>query len=274
MSHNDQEEAEHSDEKRHALTAVMSGLSDQIWLQLGLCQSFHQQMVLTMLHGIERSMTREQLINEVKTDLIEPISSLFSHTAIEHVEQLINSGWLAQTSDLIIFHSERLKHLLESMSYHETEGWSLQAETHTRSKVTPSRVEGVEHMIAHSASRRQTATLPFVDPMEHISKANESPFTIRRLDRILTSLDGIPLLTNRLAELLKVPLSEVEEVFTATDRLGLTLRTGDYIKLEFAGTKIARLPREERLKTLAIMASRLRREAKIQKRADIQSNAE
>ena len=58
--------------------------------------------------------------------------------------------------------------------------------------------------------------------------------------------------------------NEFDLVFEATDRLGLTHQTDDgYIRLDFHGTSIARQPRTQRLKTLSMMASRLRREQKL-----------
>ena len=106
--------------------------------------------------------------------------------------------------------------------------------------------------------------LTYVDPLNHISSAIETPFTIRRLDQIATYLDGVVLPREEVGEQLNIPLSERAMIFDATTRLGLTRQDGEYLKLDFLGVRIARMPRDERLKTLAMMASRLRSEAKLQ----------
>lgn len=247
------------------LSKMLGHLDDQSWQKLGLYQHFHQLLFITLLKqypGPDKP-TKESLTLQAKSDLDGPVQKLFELTASEHIDHLIDTQWLTFEDGLLLPSTERVELLLTQISL-SSDGQQVYL-TLDQPSTERADVIDLEPDIPTKRIKERTS-LPYVDPLEHISQANESPFTIRRLDRILTSLDGFPLLKDRLAELIRMPRGEVEEVFSATDRLGLTRQEGEYIKLEFSGTKIARLPREERLKTLAVMASRLRREAKLAER--------
>ena len=248
-------------------------LTAEQWQKLGLFQALHRTLVnsyfqLTYLHeecpvGM---CQKEDLIDKVNSTLETNLRNLFSLTALDLIEELHSAEWLRHTQGMIELPDARWEQIINQVSYSTSgeleirEVHPIPTESERKAEMTKQREE------AHLAKRaeRLRKSLEYIDPLQHISVANETPFTIRRLDQILTSLDGIVLRQDSFRDLLRMEESEYKLVFDATDRLGLTHQSDDgYIRLDFHGTSIARQPRTKRLKTLSMIASRLRREAKL-----------
>ena len=248
-------------------------LNEEQWQKLGLFQSLHRTIMrtyfqLTYLNEdqvVERCQ-KEELINTVKSTLEAQVKTLFSLTAVELIEELHSADWLTHTQGTIEIPEKRWTQFKDQVLYTTSGDLEIRpirpilSESERKAEVTKQREEA---QVAKRAERLRKS-LEYIDPLQHISVANETPFTIRRLDQILTSLDGIVLRQDSFRDLLKMEEAEYTLVFDATDRLGLTHQSDDgYIRLDFHGTSIARQPRAKRLKTLSMIASRLRREAKL-----------
>ena len=255
----------------------MKKLQEPEWIKLGVSQDFHQRILCTFFNQITQitlpeddniydyAVPVDRLLSDIEQNLEGTVKRLFKLTALTHIEQLSAGHWLTLEDRHLRLHVKRSAELQKIVQVDGTKIVILD-QSHTLSEThspTSSGPKGSEE-ISQRPSATQQATLNYVDPLNYISSEIESPFTIRRLDQIVTYLDGVVLPFEEVGEQLKIPISERKLVFDATNRLGLTHQESEYLKLDFLGVRIARLPREERLKTLAMMASRLRSETKLQ----------
>jgi hypothetical protein len=255
------------------LARTLISLNDEQWRELGLFQRFHQDLFKTYLQFMylsEDTSTmvchKEDLIETLQLSLDQKLKTLFSLTASELIEELHSADWLNNTQGVIDIPLRRWHQLKDQLLSTEEGVIEIQqlrpkpSESELKAELTRKREE---EKVAKRAERLKKS-LEYIDPLKHILEANETPFTIRRLDQILTSLDGIVLRQDSFRDLLRMGLEEYQVIFDATDRLGLTHQSDDgYIRLDFHGTSIARQARPKRLKTLSMIASRLRREAKL-----------
>lgn len=282
------------------LTEQLLKLDHQQWKLLGLYQSFHQalfkvalELNLSSLHNQEEVISDPEVASETesleqsldepeyhfthleRSELLEStqktidsnLNLLFSLTANELIDELCRTDWFESQEQGLVLHPNRWYKLQQQVSV-TSEGTvqinaGISNKTETNVHKRKSRQE--EESISARRAERLRKSLEYIDPLQHISKANETPFTIRRLDLILTSLDGLVIKQESFRELLKLNLVDFDLIFDATDRLDLTRRTDDgYIRLDFHGISLARQDRPKRLKALSMIASRLRREAKFQ----------
>ena len=211
-------------------------------------------------------LLRSELLEQVNANLDPKQSLLFTLTGNELIDELGRTDWLSSQEEYVTLNTSRWYQLKKQVVLNDhnelqiTVLTSAHQATHTRQKTRRE-----EETILEKRAERLKKSLEYIDPLQHISKANETPFTIRRLDLILTSLDGLVVKQDSFRDLLNINPFEFETIFDATDRLGLTRRTEDgYIRLDFHGTSLARQERPKRLKALSMIASRLRREAKLQ----------
>ena len=108
--------------------------------------------------------------------------------------------------------------------------------------------------------RSSVSESKYIDPLERISKADESIYTIRRLNQVLNALDGLTLMHKQLHESIQMDLSDFNRLLKKMSDFDLIRYEDQRIKLHFHGSKIIRLLRDERKKTLARIAERMRRE--------------
>ena len=101
----------------------------------------------------------------------------------------------------------------------------------------------------------------YIDPLDRISTKDESIYTIRRLNQILNALDGLTLMHAQLRESVQMELSDFNRLLQKMSDFDLIRYEDHRIKLHFHGSKIIRLLRDERKKTLARIAERMRRES-------------
>ena len=288
--------SKHSFERQVELTELLLKLDHQQWKQLGLYQSFHQtlfkaalELNLTLLqrqqdvspkividldptnHSQTKDALHKTYIN--KSELLEIAEKslkskddlLFNLTSTELIDELCRSDWLT-SQDLGLSLNPRRWYQLHEQVKISKDGIiqidsALSGQHESDNRIQKSGLE--EESILARRAERLKKSLEYIDPLKHISKANETPFTIRRLDLILTNLDGLVIKQESFRELLNLSLVDFELIFDATDRLGLTRRTDDgYVRLDFHGISLARQDRPKRLKALSMIASRLRREAK------------
>ena len=288
----------HSLELQVELTELLLKLDHQQWKQLGLYQSFHQtlfkvalELNLAILQGQQDvsletdidldstnySQAKDTLHNTYinKSELLEIAKKalksrddlLFTLTSTELIDELCQNDWLISQDSGLSLHPRRWHQLHEQVKLNQD--GVIQIDTvvsgqhESDNRIQKSRPEE-ENILARRAERLKKS-LEYIDPLKHISKDNETPFTIRRLDLILTNLDGLVIKQESFRELLNLSQVDFDLIFDATDRLGLTRRTDDgYVRLDFHGISLARQDRPKRLKTLSMIASRLRREAKFQ----------
>lgn len=283
-----------------ALAHQITQLSADAWEQLGVSQEFHQRLLtsyfsellsahdLVETHeerredegdrltlSLERALKLNALNLRVMRDLEGSVKRLFELTVSHHVELLVAGEWLNLHEDTshdneVTLNLQRAQALRQQISLNaegevviSQESRPLVEEVEASAEERDVNSPEIEEVVDSS---KASAKPEYVDPLDHISRAIESPFTIRRLDQILVYLDGLVLPREQVGELLKIPSADRDIVFDAMNRLGLTHQENEYIKLDFLGLRIARLTREERLKQLAVIASRLRVEAKMKAR--------
>lgn len=263
---------------RAVIAQQMKGLNQEQWAQLGLYQRFHQVLFETCLtmryldhddHQGERCI-RDELIERVQSTLDPLEARLFQATASHLIEDLISASWLTAINEDLDLDEQRAQQLNSQLSMDADGKLEIQLITPapTREEAREKKAQEREARRIARREARLKESMQYIDPLDHISQENETPFTIRRLDQILMSLDGLILKQESFRELLKMSVEDYELVFDATDRLGLTHRGVDgYIRLDFYGSSIARQERAPRLKTLAMMASRLRREQQLKESA-------
>ena len=99
----------------------------------------------------------------------------------------------------------------------------------------------------------------YVDPLDRISEKDESIFTIRRLNQILNALDGLTLMRKQLHESVQMSHADFGQLLDKMSAFDLIRCENNRIKLHFHGNKIVRLLRNERHKTLARIAERMRK---------------
>ena len=294
MTHSTSSTPVNSSETLKALARNMTQLREPEWMALGVSQDFHQRILTSFFSRVEEQalvpqesdqegdqetaleMTQETLsahqvpmesiLSSVESTLNGTVKNLFKLTGSSHVEQLVVSQWFTHEERYLVLHPQRLKEL--SRCIHQDDAGQIsvylvppEPAFDTDNSLDPTSAD----QLAGARIKSESPGLNYVDPLDHISSDIESPFTIRRLDQIITYLDGVVLRREQVGEQLKIPLSKRDLIFDATNRLGLTHQEDDYLKLDFLGLRIARMPRDERLKTLAMMASRLRSEAKLLK---------
>ena len=277
----------------------MTQLTGEDWRRLGVSQDFHQRLLTTLFVQLSQAPSQDESDGaEGQRDAVSPslltspldiqrlvdVSAqalegtqrrLFQITARRHLELLAEGEWLTLEERAVHLTLDRVNALKRQLSINATgelvighiarnpSAATLSAEVSETSETTePTVIEDRELEHPQEAPR----TLEYVDPFNHISHAIESPFTIRRLDQIITYLDDVLLPRQQVGELLNIPLNDRDILFDAMIRLEMINQEGEYIKLDFLGVRIARLSREERLKQLAVIASRLRREAKLRSR--------
>ena len=256
------------------IAQYVKGLNQEQWSLLGLYQRFHQALFETCLsmrylEGDEPPLDtclREELVSRVKSQLDPFEERLFSATAPQLIEELVSAHWLTSNNEGLDLNERRAQQLSHQLSLNAEGELDIRLMTPapTREEEREKRAQEREAKRVAKREARLRESMQYIDPLKHISQENETPFTIRRLDQILVSLDGIVLRQDSFRELLKMSQAEYDLVFDATDRLGLTHRGVDgYIRLDFYGSSIARQERASRLKTLAMMASRLRREQRL-----------
>ena len=260
-----------------ALAQQMIHLQDSEWMMLGVSQDFHQRILLSFFTQINHLKTDESeltsphhipteaILSDIEQSLTGTVKRLFKLTASTHVEQLVVGQWFMLEDRSLTLHINRLSELQRRV-YRDDAG---DIRVHKESPASPIKTSDSSESVGQTSEAQEMteptqSQLNYVDPLNHISSAIESPFTIRRLDQIITYLDGVVLPREQVGEQLNIPIAKRDLIFDATNRLGLTHQEGDYLKLDFLGVRIARMSRDERLKTLAMMASRLRSEAKLQ----------
>ena len=289
--------SKHVLERQIELTEQLLKLDHQEWKQLGLYQSFHQALFKVALEfnlealqsqksitadpddpeSLERLpsaskcyfsyLERPKLIDHTQKSIEPALNLLFTLTASELIDELCHTDWFKSQDSGLTLHPNRWYQLQKQVQV-TTDG-ALQINTaipnNLDSNVRARKSRQDEESITARRAERLKKSLEYIDPLQHISKANETPFTIRRLDLILTSLDGLVIKQESFRELLNLNLHDFDLIFDATDRLGLTRRTDDgYVRLDFHGISLARQDRPKRLKALSMIASRFRREAKLQ----------
>ena len=294
MTHSASSTPVHSSESLKALARKMIQLREPEWMALGVSQDFHQRILTSFFSRLEEmpsvpqeavpevtseatqettqdilsahQVPMEAILSSVEVTLNGALKRLFKLTASSHVEQLVEGQWLTHEDRHLVLHTQRLKELSRCIHQDDSGQVSvystpLEPSFDTNDSLDPTSPD----QPARVHTKLEPTRLNYVDPLDHISSDIESPFTIRRLDQIVTYLDGVVLRREQVGEQLKIPISKRDLIFDATNRLGLTHQEDDYLKLDFLGLRIARLSRDERLKTLAMMASRLRSEAKLLK---------
>ena len=301
--------SDHRIDRETLASHLLNASSDQ-WSQLGLYQIFHQELFKTCLSirylsepvkrpgesetesddkpegnadGLSEGQVaqtdlsprceRDQLITTVSNALDPLERRLFSATAPQLIDELINADWLATEEGEVDISDRRFRQLSDQVEVTEGSEFTIKMMKPTLSQADQ-RAQELKTQEAKRIAKREERlreSSQYINPLDHISHENETPFTIRRLDLILTSLDGLVLRQESFRSLLKMSVEEYELVFSSTDRLGLTHRSDDgYIRLDFYGSSIARQAREPRLKTLAMMASRLRREERLRTQVQLE----
>ena len=275
----------------------MTQLTGEDWRRLGVSQDFHQKILTTLFVQLSQAPSQDepdddaegqrdtvspslltrpidlQRLLEVSAQTLESTQRrLFQITARRHLELLAEGEWLAIEEREVRLTLDRVNALKRQLSINMTGELVVGHIAFTPSTATQS-VEASEISETTIVEERDLDSpqevpraLEYVDPFNHISHGIESPFTIRRLDQIITYLDDVLLPRQQVGELLNIPLDDRDILFDAMIRLEMINQEGEYIKLDFLGVRIARLSREDRLKQLAVIASRLRREAKLRSR--------
>ena len=283
-------------ERQIELTEQLLKLDHQQWKQLGLYQSFHQTLFKVALElnlkalQSQKSITtdpdelesleqrpsdseyyfshleRPDLLDHTQKNIEPELHLLFTLTAGELIDELCHTDWLKSQDSELTLHPNRWYQLQKQVKV-TTDGAlqiDISVSDHLESNVRVRKSRQEEQSITARRAERLRKSLEYIDPLQHISKGNETPFTIRRLDLILTNLDGLVIKQESFRELLNLNLHDFDLIFDATDRLGLTRRTDDgYVRLDFHGISLARQDRPKRLKALSMIASRFRREAKL-----------
>ena len=99
----------------------------------------------------------------------------------------------------------------------------------------------------------------YIDPLDRISEKDESIYTIRRLNQVLNALDGFTLMYKQLHESTQMNPSDFNRLLQKMSEFDLIRQEDNLIKLHFHGSKVIRLLRDERKKTLARIAERMRK---------------
>ena len=275
MTHPTTPSSSGSSDDLRTLAQQMLHLTDSEWIKLGVSQDFHQRILRAYFHYVAHAdgssdhsthpLLVDDLLLEIEQNMTGAVKRLFKLTATIHIEQLSMGQWLMIEDRRLTLNAQREAYLKSRLYQDHTGKVSLHQELPVTDTLSSDDLEPeVLDYPSNQVTVSDQASLTYVDPLDHISSAIGSPFTIRRLDQIVTYLDGVVLPREQVGEQLNIPLIERDPIFDATNRLGLTHQEDAYLKLDFSGVRIARMPRDERLKTLAMMASRLRSEAKLQ----------
>ena len=248
------------------------------WHALGVYQSFYQYLLIKLAQGIN---SESQLVASVQTELKEGEYTLFSLTAHEVVEQLIESRYCYRQDELLVLNPRWYQKVLQQLdlepdeilnelqtSTQTTESMSGETLNHTDdqssihdldSTTTTSHSPEAHHTSTTSSDHEELST-PYLDPLSLVSEDRESLFTTLRVEKILHVLDGLTLLEKQLLDLIDLSESELDQVIQLMEKYELVKRQSPFIKLNVHGNKLVRLSRSEKQSALSRLTARMRKE--------------
>lgn len=231
-------------------TFELSALTLQEWHTLRVYQDLYQ-LLLTLIHDqelqaddLEQWADDEQIKVQALDRLQGPSRQLLNLTFDDLIQQLLDAHWIRRVDEKLMLSrsfKRRVEQLLDGQ-----DPFDMPQKTNTTSK---------------ESQRRSESDLEYVDLFAHVSKEDDTLFTARHLERVVSTLDGLTLLISGLYELISFSDdSRFSELLDAMERALLLKREDQFIKLELHGAQIAREERTERLKQLSVIAERMRRD--------------
>lgn len=231
-------------------TFELSALTLEEWRSLRVYQDLYQ-LLLSLIHdqglvleeGSERA-TDEALKAQALSRLKGPPRQLLDLTFEELIQQLLDAHWIRRVDERLSLSKSFERRVTRLLDGHDP------FEQPKPNLVKPK-----------APQRRPEVGLEYVDLFAHVSEEDDTLFTARHLDRVVSSLDGLTLLLSGLYELISFSDDlRFPELLDAMERALLLKREGEFIKLDLHGAQIARVERTERLKQLGVIAERMRRD--------------
>lgn len=234
----------------HMSRTQWENLQIEDWHDLGIYQDFYQNLLIE----ISQESQDEKILKDILINQFEGVKkTLFTLTAHELIDQLIEFKYCYRQESLIVLNPKWYKKVLQQQSL-----WVEQEQEQDQDEKT----EAInEILIADSIVSDSEQTQEYLDPMSYLSDESESLFTANRLENVLNALDGLTLLEKQLNALLNLSTNEdFQHLINVMEHHELIRREAPFIRLNFHGNKVVRLNRSEKQKTLARLASRMRRE--------------
>ena len=226
-------------------------LSSQEWRSLRIYDRIEIAILNALRSVDDRCLERSSLLTAVQ-DLLTPVEhKLFKLCNSKLLEDLINRELLQVDRRDNISLSSTLDSRIERL----IQGDDIE------SIFDPISTQ-VDELTTINDTPLPPPELRYIDPLTRIDDKQNSAYTTRRLDHLISTLDGIAL--GRASLMNVLGLSNNKDVFSrlidATDALEITRETDNIIKLHWHGSRLARMDRDSRLKVLTAIAARMRRE--------------
>ena len=231
------------------LPIELKALTREEWRSLRVYQDLYQ-LLLTLIHdqptpeeGAARA-SDDELKSRALSQLTGPPRQLLELTFEDLIQQLLDAHWIRRVDDELSLSRSFERRVHQLLDGHD-----------------PFEVPQAKVKKPKEAPRKQETDLEYVDLFAHVSEEDDTLYTARHLERVVSALDGLTLLLSGLYELISFSDDpRFAELLEAMERALLLKREGEFIKLELHGAQIARETRSDRLKQLGVIAERMRRD--------------